>query len=165
MRIKCVVIQDLADDFEQLQRLTSAAGLVLLSQYFDDKCDRKAILAAPHEVEQAYWDWSGTSRVWRREGLRSAAHSHLPCTEMAWQIRYPKGCSAVEVFTEDPRPEDPGPVRVRVYILNGQPGPGRVPIYYFGSRVFLTYPSRSENTAPVSDQCQLACVCFVTCSL
>ncbi len=49
---------------------------------------------------------------------------------------------AVEVFTEDPRPEDPGPdpgpVRVRVYNLNGQPGPGRVPIYYFGSRVFLT---------------------------
>ncbi len=48
----------------------------------------------------------------------------------------------IEVFTEDPRPEDPGPdpgpVRVRVYILNGQPGPGRVPIYYFGSRVFLT---------------------------
>ncbi len=39
---------------------------------------------------------------------------------------------------EDPRPEDPGPVRVRVYILNGQSGPGRVPIYYFGSRVFLT---------------------------
>ncbi len=34
----------------------------------------------------------------------------------------------VEVFTEDPRP----------YILNGQPGPGRVPIYYFGSRVCLT---------------------------
>ncbi len=32
----------------------------------------------------------------------------------------------------------PGPVRVRVYILKGQPGPGRVPIYYFGSRVFLT---------------------------
>ncbi len=50
--------------------------------------------------------------------------------------------SAVEVFTEDPRPEDPGPdpglVQVRVYILNSQPGPGRVPIYYFGSRVFLT---------------------------
>ncbi len=48
----------------------------------------------------------------------------------------------VEVFTEDPRPEDPGPdpgpVRVRVYILNGQSGPGRVPIYYFGSWVFLT---------------------------
>ncbi len=39
----------------------------------------------------------------------------------------------IEVFTEDP-----GPVRVRVYILNGQSGPGRVPIYYFGSRVFLT---------------------------
>ncbi len=71
----------------------------------------------------------------------------------------------LEVFTEDPRPEDPGPVRVRVYILNGQPGPGRVPIYYFGSRVFLTYPSRSENTAPASDQCQSACMCFVTCSL
>ncbi len=56
------------------------------------------------------------------------------------------GCSVkasqLEVFTEDPRPEDPGPdpgpVRVRVYILNGQPGPGRVPIYYFGSQVFLT---------------------------
>ncbi len=39
----------------------------------------------------------------------------------------------LEVFTEDPRP-----IRVRVYILNGQPGPGRVPIYYFGSRVCLT---------------------------
>ncbi len=39
----------------------------------------------------------------------------------------------IEVFTEDPRP-----VRVRVYNLNGQPGPGRVPIYYFGSRVCLT---------------------------
>ncbi|KAL0194646.1 hypothetical protein M9458_008218, partial [Cirrhinus mrigala] len=38
----------------------------------------------------------------------------------------------LEVFTEDPRPEDPGPVRVRVYILNGQPVPGRVPIYYLG---------------------------------
>ncbi len=38
-RIKCVVIQDLADDFEQLQRLTSAAGLVLLSRYFDGTCD------------------------------------------------------------------------------------------------------------------------------
>ncbi len=50
--------------------------------------------------------------------------------------------SPLEVFTEDPRPEDPGPdpgpVRVRVYILNGQPGPGRVPIFYFGSRVCLT---------------------------
>ncbi len=69
----------------------------------------------------------------------------------------------IEVFTEDPRPEDPGPdpgpVRVRVYILNGQPGPGRVPIYYFGSRVFLTYPSRSENTAPASDQCQSGVFC------
>ncbi len=36
--------------------------------------------------------------------------------------------SGLEVFTEDPRPEDPGPdpgpVRVQVYILNGQPGPG-----------------------------------------
>ncbi len=32
--------------------------------------------------------------------------------------------------------EDLGPVRVRVNILNGQPG--RVPIYYFGSQVFLT---------------------------
>ncbi len=35
-------------------------------------------------------------------------------------------------------PEDPGPDRVWVYILNGQPGPGRVPIYYFRSWVFLT---------------------------
>ncbi len=41
-----------------------------------------------------HWDWSGASRVWRREGLRSAEHSHLPCTEMAWQIRYPERCSA-----------------------------------------------------------------------
>ncbi len=41
-----------------------------------------------------HWDWSGASRVWWREGLRSAAHSHLPCTEMAWQIRYPERCSA-----------------------------------------------------------------------
>ncbi len=51
------------------------------------------------------------------------------------------GWSGVEVFTEDARPEDPGPVRVRVwvYILNGQPGPGRVPIYYFVSRVYLTF--------------------------
>ncbi len=81
-------------------------------------------------------------------------------------VEQPGGAgSDVEVFTEDPRPEDPGPVRVRVCILNGQPGPGRVPIYYFGSRVFLTYPSRSENTAPTSDQCQSACMCFVTCSL
>ncbi len=32
--------------------------------------------------------------------------------------------------------EDQGPVQVRVNILNGQPG--RVPIYYFGSQVFLT---------------------------
>ncbi len=31
-------------------------------------------------------------------------------------------------------------------------------LYYFGSRVFLTYPSRSENTAPASDQS--ACMCF-----
>ncbi len=32
--------------------------------------------------------------------------------------------------------EDQGPVQVRVNILNGQPG--RVPIYYFWSQVFLT---------------------------
>ncbi len=39
-----------------------------------------------------------------------------------------------------PETRGPGtrPIRVRVYILKGQPGPGRVPIYYFGSRVFLT---------------------------
>ncbi len=49
----------------------------------------------------------------------------------------------VEVFMEDPRPEDQGPVRVRVYILNGQPGLGQVPIYYFGSWVFLTSVSVS----------------------
>ncbi len=29
-----------------------------------------------------------------REGLRSAAHSHLPCTKMAWQIGDPERCSA-----------------------------------------------------------------------
>ncbi len=45
--------------------------------------------------------------------------------------------SLLEVFTEDPGP-DPGNIWVRVYILNGQPGPGRVSINYFGSRVFLT---------------------------
>ncbi len=44
-----------------------------------------------------------------------------------------EGYAAAEVFTEDPRP-----IRVRVYILNGHLGPGRVPIYYFGSQVFLT---------------------------
>ncbi len=42
----------------------------------------------------------------------------------------------LEVFTEDPRPKDLGPVQVRVYILNGQLGPGRVPIYCFGSHIF-----------------------------
>ncbi len=42
MRIKCVVIKTLAVDFEQLQRLTSAAGLILLSRYFDAKRDRQA---------------------------------------------------------------------------------------------------------------------------
>ncbi len=58
-----------------------------------------------------------------------------------WLLKYCQRFE-LEVFTEDPRPEDPGPdpgpVRVRVYILNGQLGPGRVPIYYFGSRVCLT---------------------------
>ncbi len=76
MRIKCDVIKAFAADFEQLQRLTSAADLVLLSRYFDATCDCKAaaalikvgqmslpeciafvrrqpIFAAPHEVEQA----------------------------------------------------------------------------------------------------------------
>ncbi len=42
---------------------------------------------------------------------------------------------ALEVFTEDLRPEDPGPDPGPIWV---QPGPGRVPIYYFGSRVFLT---------------------------
>ncbi len=51
MRIKCVVIKALVADFEQLQRLTSAAGLVLLSRYFDGACDRKAA-AAPIKVGQ-----------------------------------------------------------------------------------------------------------------
>ncbi len=63
----------------------------------------------------------------------------LPTTRGAAMVSGPPG---LEVFTEDPRPEDPGPdlgpVRVRVYNWNGQSGPGRVPIYYFGSRVFLT---------------------------
>ncbi len=36
-------------DFEQLQHLTSAAGLVLLSRYFDGTGDRKAA-AAPIKV-------------------------------------------------------------------------------------------------------------------
>ncbi len=43
MRIKCVVIMALAADFEQLQYLTSADGLVLLSRYFDGTCDRKRL--------------------------------------------------------------------------------------------------------------------------
>ncbi len=76
MRIKCVVIKAFAADFEHQQRLTSVAGLVLLSRYFDATCDCKAaaalikvgrmflpeciafvrrqtVFAAPHEVEQA----------------------------------------------------------------------------------------------------------------
>ncbi len=53
MRIKCVVIKAFAADFEQLQRLTSAAGLVLLSRYFDGTCDRKAA-AAPINVGQMF---------------------------------------------------------------------------------------------------------------
>ncbi len=48
MRIKCVVIKALAADFEQLKRLTSAAGLVLLSRYFEDTCDRKVAAAYVH---------------------------------------------------------------------------------------------------------------------
>ncbi len=40
------------------------------------------------EIDRAHRVYDG------REGLQSAAHSHLPCTEMAWQIRYPKRCSA-----------------------------------------------------------------------
>ncbi len=45
-----------------------------------------------------------------------------------------------EIFLEGVRlevfAEEPGPVRVQVYIINGQPG--LVPIYYFASLVFLT---------------------------
>ncbi len=37
--------QDSAADFEQLQRLASAAGLVLLLRYFDGTCDCKAAAA------------------------------------------------------------------------------------------------------------------------
>ncbi len=40
-----VVIKTLAADFEQLQRLASAAGLVLLLRYFDGTCDCKAAAA------------------------------------------------------------------------------------------------------------------------
>ncbi len=53
MSIKCVVIKALAADFEQLQRLTSAAGLVLLLRYFDGTCDRKAA-AVPIKVGQMF---------------------------------------------------------------------------------------------------------------
>ncbi len=35
-----------------------------------------------------------TRHVWRKEKLRSAAYSHLPCTKMAWQIGDPERCSA-----------------------------------------------------------------------
>ncbi len=45
MRIKCVIIKALAADFEQLQHLTSAAGLDLLLRYFDGICDGKAAVA------------------------------------------------------------------------------------------------------------------------
>ncbi len=40
------------------------------------------------EIDRAHRVYDGG------RGLRSAAHSHLPCTEMAWQIRYPERCSA-----------------------------------------------------------------------
>ncbi len=51
MRIKCVVIKALVADLSNCSALTSAAGLVLLSRYFDGACDRKAA-AAPIKVGQ-----------------------------------------------------------------------------------------------------------------
>ncbi len=65
--------------------------------------------------------WSPLKKAWEE-----------PTPLMEWDLMS-RGEGRLEIFTEDP-----GPVRVRVYILNGQPGPGRVPIYYFGSRVCLT---------------------------
>ncbi len=53
MRIKYVIIKALAADFKQMQHLTMAAGLVLLSQYLDGTCDRKAA-AAPIKVRQMF---------------------------------------------------------------------------------------------------------------
>ncbi len=55
-----------------------------------------------------------------------------------YRVLYFFECESVPTRGLQGGPETRGPVRVRVYILNGQPGPGRVPIYYFGSRVFLT---------------------------
>ncbi len=47
----CIVIKAFTFGFEQLQCLNLAAGLVLLSQYFDGTCDCKAA-AAPIKVGQ-----------------------------------------------------------------------------------------------------------------
>ncbi len=73
--------------------------------------------------------------------FNSSKWSPIMPDENTWQeIRdhfFIQNHSRLEVFTEDPGP-DPGHVWVQFYILNGQPGPGRVPIYYFRSRVFLT---------------------------
>ncbi len=85
----------------------------------------------------ALWIHKRTALYWKRR----CYHHSVPLVVMHFS-NMTMILHTLEVFTEDPRPEDPGPdpgpVRVRVYILNGQPGPGRVPIYYFGSRVCLT---------------------------
>ncbi len=63
------------------------------------------------------------------------------------------------------RGPDPGPVRVRVYILNGQPGPGRVPIYYFGSRVCLTLCVIPESIGEHRTHQRSASVSMCVCNL
>ncbi len=53
MRTKCDVIKAFAADFEQLQRLTKAACLILLLWYFDGTCDCK-VAAALIKVGQMF---------------------------------------------------------------------------------------------------------------
>ncbi len=64
------------------------------------------------------------------------------------------------------RGPDPGPVRVWVYILNGQLGPGRVPIYYFESRVYLTLCVIPESIREHrTHQCSVSVSMHVFCNL
>ncbi len=83
---------------------------------------------------------SGSALAWFKSYL-SDCHQFIAVNEEVSyrsQVQYgvPQG-RGLHVGPEDQVP-DPGPVQVRVYILNGQPGPGRVPIHYLGSRIFLT---------------------------
>ncbi len=65
---------------------TNAAGFlrVNLSKWIPSLRGRDIEIDRAHHVYDGGW----------REGLRSAAHSHLPCTKMAWQIGNPERCHA-----------------------------------------------------------------------